>query len=202
MPTPHIDPNGLRKNEPWWIAPYRITLKKRTTLGGHLATDHIGSVLVQRARKWDRDHKQIQTTAIALEIAADQLCKLNIAIGSGSESNTKAVVLLETCGEKLLPSEKNTTSRLAPSWRWGGNNQTGICIVSKGMLDSLTKQHRPIGSIAWHPFVYGPCVLVWKSIPSPLLHSVWAYTHVQIWFCSFRWSLGLWQLAMDDEAWR
>lgn len=61
--------------------------------------DHIGSVLVQRARKWDRDHKQIQITAIALEIVADQLCKLNIATGSGSVSNTKATVLLETCRE-------------------------------------------------------------------------------------------------------
>lgn len=60
-------------------------------MGGNLATDHIGSVLVQRARKWDRDHKQIQITAIALEIAADQLCKLNIAIGSGSERNTKGL---------------------------------------------------------------------------------------------------------------
>lgn len=26
----------------------------------HLATAHIGSVLVQRSRKWDTDHKQIQ----------------------------------------------------------------------------------------------------------------------------------------------
>lgn len=55
----------------------------KENIGWHLAVDHIGSVLVQRARKWDRDHKQIQIKAIALEIAADQLCKLNIATGSG-----------------------------------------------------------------------------------------------------------------------
>lgn len=88
-------------------------------IGWHLATDHIGSVLVQRARKWDRDHKQIQITAIALEIAADQLCKLNIAIGSGSERITKEGVLLETWG-KLLPSEKNNIKIglvVALSWK-------------------------------------------------------------------------------------
>ena len=33
--------------------------------GWHLALDRIGSVLVQRARKWDRDHKQIQIAAVA-----------------------------------------------------------------------------------------------------------------------------------------
>lgn len=95
--------------------------------------DHIGSVLVQRARKWDRDHKQIQITAIALEIVADQLCKLNIATGSGSVINTKATILLETCRESCYPV-RNLTSRLASSWHWGGNNQTGIRIVSEGCL--------------------------------------------------------------------
>lgn len=60
--------------------------------------DHIGSVLAQCARKWDRDHKHIQIAAIALEIVADQFNKLNIATGSGSVRNTMATVLLETRG--------------------------------------------------------------------------------------------------------
>lgn len=62
----------------------------KENIGWHLATDHIGSVLVQRSRKWDRDRKQIQITAIALEIVADQLRKLNTATSSGSEHGTKA----------------------------------------------------------------------------------------------------------------
>lgn len=66
---------------------------------------HIGSVLVQCARKWDRDHKQIQIAAIALGIVADQLRKLNTATGYGSVHNTKAVVLLEHA-VKLPSSEK------------------------------------------------------------------------------------------------
>lgn len=76
----------------------------KENIGWQLAMDHIGSVLVQRARKWDRDHKQIQITTIALEIVADQLCPLNIASSSGSEDNTEAAVLLKTWG-KLLSGE-------------------------------------------------------------------------------------------------
>lgn len=68
--------------------------------------DHIGSVLVHCARKWDRDHKQIQITAIALEIVADQLCKLNIATGPGSVRNTKGNASAGNMCGKLLSSEK------------------------------------------------------------------------------------------------
>lgn len=58
--------------------------------------DHIGSVLVHRARKWDRDHKQIQITAFALEIMADQLCKLEKTVKeASSEHNTKTTCLLK-----------------------------------------------------------------------------------------------------------
>lgn len=82
----------------------------KENIGLHLAMDHIGLVLVQRARKWDRDHKQIQITA--LEIVSDQLCKLKTATGSGSECNTKAMVLLETHEESCYSEKHNVSAGL------------------------------------------------------------------------------------------
>lgn len=113
------------------------TQVKEKTLGGTWQWTHIGSVLVQCSRKWDRDHKQIQITAIALEIVADQLCKLNIATGFGSVRNRKGIVLLENMwwqggARGLLSSEKYDIEIglvVAPGI---GDNQNGIGIVSKG----------------------------------------------------------------------
>lgn len=83
----------------------------KENIGWHLAVDHIGSVLVHCARKWDRDHKQIQITAIALEIVADQLCKLNIATGPGSVRNTKGNASAGNMCGKSCYLVRNTTSR-------------------------------------------------------------------------------------------
>lgn len=74
----------------------------KENIGWHLAMCHIGSVLVQCARKWDRDRKQIQITPIALEIVADQLCKLNTATGSGSVHNTKPWTCWKHAGKAAI----------------------------------------------------------------------------------------------------
>lgn len=110
--------------------------QNKRNIGWYLATDHIGSVLVQCSRKWDRDHKQIQIADIASQLAADQLCKLNIAVGSGSVGDTKAAVLLGA-GGKSCSMARDTTSRLASSRQSGENNQAGTCIVSEGCLTGL-----------------------------------------------------------------
>lgn len=68
--------------------------------------DHIGSVLVQRARKWDRDRKQIQITAIALEIAADQLCKLKNSNRVWFRAQHKGSLPAGDMRGKLISSER------------------------------------------------------------------------------------------------
>lgn len=75
-----IDPTDLRRERsPDEWRRIESPASKKKNAAWHLAKDHIGSVLVQRARKWDGDRKQIQITAVASETVADRLCKLNVS---------------------------------------------------------------------------------------------------------------------------
>ena len=69
------------------ITPYLYCAPVKENMRCRLPGAHIGFVLVQRLRKWERDRKQIQMAAISLGIGADQTRTLNAAMRQGSPLN-------------------------------------------------------------------------------------------------------------------